>query len=120
MLWPEGMMGRRDPNLAILVGVVLVLGGPGSGRAQVSNELEKHLEELQGEVDDPNLKIENRQRLAMELAATLDRAAQATPTADGRRAYWSEAVRRLDQFRARNPGMPHADRFQFQAAVDHW
>ncbi|MBV8606482.1 MAG: hypothetical protein JO034_03355, partial [Singulisphaera sp.] len=114
------MMGRRDPNLAILVGVVLVLGGPGSGRAQVSNELEKHLEELQGEVDDPNLKIEDRQRLAMELAATLDRAAQAAPTADGRRAYWSEAVRRLDQFRARNPGMPHADRFQFQAAVDHW
>jgi hypothetical protein len=114
------MMRRSDPNLAILVGVVLVLGGPGAGRDQVSNELETRLEELQGEVDDPSLKLEDRQQRAMELAATLDRAAQAAPTADGRRAHWSEAVRRLDQFRARNPGMPHADRFQFQAAVYLW
>ncbi len=113
-------MRRHAASSAILVGVVLVHCGSAASRAQSPDELEVHLAELQSQVDDPNLKIEKRQQIAMEMVATLDRAAQAAPTAEGRRAHWAEAVRRLDQFRERNPEMPQSDAFPFQAAVYLW
>src|SRR5206468_1455435 len=61
-----------------------------------------------------------RERLALEMAATLDRAASSATTAEARRARWAEATEILDRFSARNPGHLQARAFQVQAAVYVW
>ena len=69
---------------------------------------------------DPKVAVEEREALALEMAATLDRAAQAAATLDERLRRWTEAIRLLDEVRAKYPKFPHLARFDFQAAVYQW
>src|SRR4051812_46458926 len=110
---------------AALAVVLLGLAQTGA-RAQAppaaprDDELRIHLQTLQRRVDDPTLDISVRERVALEMAATLDRAAQAAPTAEARRLRWTEAVAGLDRFRAAHPGAPMARASEVQAAVYLW
>src|SRR6185437_5105170 len=71
-------------------------------------------------VEDASLDMGKRERLTMEMASTLDRAAQSAPTAEIRRARWAEAIRVLERFSEKNSQHPQMNQFQFQAAVYAW
>src|SRR3954471_9843862 len=96
------------------------LGSIGARPARADDEMEKHLEDLRRQVEDRTISVVKRERLALEVASTLDRAAQSSPTAEARRARWTEAIGLLDRFGARNPGHPRAHEFSFQSAVYLW
>jgi hypothetical protein len=118
-------MGGRRGRRAVgrwawgLGGWVLVLGG-WLGAAGAGDEVDLHLEEMRQRLRQPGLSLVQRARIAQEMAATLDRAAQATGAVDQRLARWAAAVELLDQFNAQNPGHPQDLQFALQAAVYVW
>src|SRR5262249_55622313 len=79
-----------------------------------------HLESLQRKLDDPLLDLALRERIAQEMAATLDRAAQAAPTPEARRDRWKQAVDVLDRYNKAHPGHALARPFEVQAAGYLW
>lgn len=83
-------------------------------------ELRSHLDSLARQLDDPTADMGARERIAVEMASTLDRAAHSAPTPDARRAFWSEAADVLDQFSKKNVGHPEASAFQVQSSVYVW
>jgi hypothetical protein len=107
-------------KLAILGVLGLATAGALVRAEPTEQELNAHLATLQRQVEDSALDLAKRARLAIEMASTLDRAAQSAPTAETRRARWTEAVRVLDRFNERNPEHAQAKQFQFQAAVYAW
>jgi hypothetical protein len=115
-------MRRRGAVLILLI--LQVCSGPepacGPRRLLADEELDRHLAELRGQINDPKLDVSRREILALELAGTLDRAGQAAGTVEARRTRWTEAVGLLDRFGARNPRHPRASEFAFQAAVYLW
>jgi hypothetical protein len=78
------------------------------------------MEALRRQVEDPTIDVVKRERIALEMAATLDRAAQSEPAAEARRARWTEAIRGLDEFLRRNPRSPRERQLRLQAAVYVW
>jgi hypothetical protein len=88
--------------------------------ARADDELERHLEDLRLQVDDTNIDIGRREMLALEMAATLDRAAQSATTVERRRGRWTEAIQVLDRFGGQNPSHTQSREFNFQAAVYLW
>lgn len=82
--------------------------------------LRGQLEALQRRLDDPTTNIVVRENLAIEMASQLDKAAQASPSAEIRRAHWAEAVSVLDNFRAKNANHALSRQFEVQAAVYLW
>jgi hypothetical protein len=108
---------------------VIVASCLGSGlvRAQApapapprGDELRAHLEALSKQRDDVTLDLGVRERIALEMATTLDRAAATATTANQRRALWSEAAELLDQFSEKNPAHPSERTFRVQASVYLW
>src|SRR3954465_11316615 len=98
--------------LALGLGVGVSAGG--------DDELEMHLESLRPRLEDPRRDLDERERLALEMAATLDRAAQAEASPEGARARWGQAGALLERFNPKNPGHPRATLFAVQAAVYLW
>jgi tetratricopeptide (TPR) repeat protein len=88
--------------------------------AIADDEMERHLDELRRQADDPLTDLKRREDLTLEIAATLDRIGQSAATVETRRARWTEAVQLLDRFESKNPGHPRALEFRFQAAVYLW
>jgi hypothetical protein len=103
----------------LLITLSLALLAHPAGFAQETDELTAHLANVRRQVEDASIPIELRERLAQEMASTLDRAAQSAKTAANRRARWSEAIALLDEFRANNRN-PRSHEFAFQAAVYVW
>lgn len=95
---------------------------PSAVRAQepAPDDLEGHLAARQRQVDDPNLSLEQRAQIALEMSATLDRAAQAATSAEVRRAQWGRAIALLDAFNQKEPVQPDREAFALQAAVYTW
>ena len=83
-------------------------------------DLRAHLETLGKTLDDATVAVGNRERVALDMAATLDRAALSTPNLESRRAYWAEAATTLDTFSERNLGHPMSQSFRVQATVYLW
>jgi tetratricopeptide (TPR) repeat protein len=111
--------------VAIVFGVFLVgTAGfllPGRvGSVRADDEMDRHLEDLRRQAEDPAAEMARREVLILELAATLDRIGQSAGTVEARRARWTEAVRQLDAFEERNPGHPRSPEVRFQAAVYVW
>jgi TolA-binding protein len=79
-----------------------------------------HLAAMRAKVADPARPMADRERLALETAATLDRAAQEAGPIDDRRSHWAEAAAFLDAFNTANPGHPRAEECSLQAAVYLW
>jgi hypothetical protein len=87
---------------------------------QSEQELRAHLATLEKQVENASFDVLRRERLTMEMASTLDRAAQASQDGETRRARWTEAAQVLDRFNERNPEHTQARQFQYQAAVYLW
>lgn len=115
-------MRRRAAILSLIIlGYAFSPVVPGAARPlRADEELEKHLADLRRQVENPATPIAKRERLALEAASTLDRAAQSAPSAASRRGRWAEAIALLDGFRGRNPGHPQERELAFQAAVYLW
>ncbi len=116
------------PGLAAVIVVVLVMGlvvprevqAQPRPQARNDDELQAHLAALGQRLDDPTTDIGVRERLAMEMASTLDRATASVPSAETRRTRWTEAIEVLDRFNAKNEGHLQTRAFQVQAAVYLW
>jgi hypothetical protein len=115
------------PRNALLIGLVLVLewtwfplAADTVRPARADDELERHIDDLRQQCEDPTTSIGRREVLVLEIAATLDRAGQAAATIDARRSRWTEAIQLLDRFETQNPRHPRAREVQFQAAVYLW
>ncbi len=72
------------------------------------------------QIENPTIDLDRREELALEMAATLDRAAQRANDAVVRRQRWSEAIELLDWFLKENPDPPRERQLRFQAAVYRW
>lgn len=92
----------------------------GPPRFPVDPEMEAHLQGLQKTADDPHVDIGARERTVLEIASTLDRAAQSAPGVEVRRARWTAAVEVIDRFLKANPGQSLERALQVQAAVYEW
>ncbi|MDB5352729.1 MAG: hypothetical protein JWN86_3976 [Planctomycetota bacterium] len=88
--------------------------------AQLDGELSGYIAQRRKVMDDPALPIAERETVALEVAATLDRAAWAASAPPARRAAWSEARDVLDGFSSREKGHPRTSLFAFQASVYLW
>jgi hypothetical protein len=95
---------------------ILVLAAPTLG----DEELDKHLLDQRRQAENPNIDIDTRTRVVLEMTGTLDRAGQVAGTPEGRRMRWTEAIQLLDRFGIQNPGNPRAQELKFQAAVYLW
>ncbi|MFO0909440.1 MAG: hypothetical protein U0794_13990 [Isosphaeraceae bacterium] len=83
-------------------------------------ELKAHLQAQQRKIDNPALDVSVRERLVMELAATLDRTAQAAASPEVRRERWTDAIALIDRFNEANPGHAMKSTFEVQAGVYFW
>ncbi len=108
--------------IASLIGWLLptTLNAQAPPRGKADAELRAHLNALGQRLDDLSTDLGVRERLALEMATTLDRAALSSPAPEVRRAYWSEASEILDRFREKNPGHLQSLAFQIQASVYVW
>jgi len=78
------------------------------------------LTELRAALANETLPVEERSRRALDGAALLDQAAQASPHSSARRALWVEAAKLLDEFAQKHPDSEAAPLSRFQAAVYRW
>lgn len=90
------------------------------GQARSDDELDAHLAELKRQVDRPTTPLPRREQLTLQMASTLDRAAQASPSHAVRRECWTRATVVLDEFGREHRGHALAREFQLQAAVYAW
>lgn len=96
----------------------LMLGAP---RLPVAgDEMTDHLERLAAQAKDRSIGLPRREQIVLELAATLDRAAQGAKTPDERNTLWDRAVETLESFSRENPGHAQERSFELQEAVYLW
>ncbi len=88
--------------------------------AQMDPELSGYVASRRKAMDDPARTVAERESVAIDVAATLDRAAWKSANAEVRRAEWAEARAVLDEFSSRNPDHPRSRTFSYQAAVYLW
>lgn len=113
-------MRRRATTFALLAGLWAAWAGIGPARARADDEMDRHLAMLRSQLRDPSLSLAKREETALEMAATLDRAARSAPTAEAKRGRWTEAITLLETFDKDHPGHPQTRPFQFQEAVFSW
>jgi hypothetical protein len=113
-----------ERNSAVIVLLVWVLAAAeicvSAQEVPTDEELSRHLTLVRAQLEDQSLPIARREELALEMAATLDRAAQAAPGTDVRRRRWSDAIELLDWFLKENIGPSRERQLRFQAAVYRW
>lgn len=107
--------------------IILTCGGlwlsASPGRAQApgaGNELSRHLEGMRRQIQDGTIDLSTRATIALEMAATLDRAARSESSVDAKIARWDEAIAVLDDFNAKELSHERAREFELQAGVYRW
>ncbi len=113
-------MARPATFFALLGAGVILLGRAAPAQETPEAEIRAYLDGVQAKMRDPARPLEERQRLALEAAATLDRAAQGLRAAETQRQYWADAAALLDRFQASQPNPARARELAFQAAVYRW
>src|SRR4051794_13162879 len=98
----------------------VVVGAWTSARGQAKDEVDLHLARMRPLLEDAGKSAAERGDLALELAATLDRDAQAAQTVDRARARWNEAAVLLERFLAESPDNPRERSLALQAGVYRW
>ncbi len=101
MQWMTLRLVRLAPALLALLGIV-------ASAAAADDELERYLSQMRERVTDPARPMAQRESLALELAATLDRDAQRAEDVTRRRERWREAAEYLEDFNGRNEDHPRA------------
>ncbi len=84
------------------------------------DELARHLTTIRSQIENVTIDLARREELALEMAGTLDRAAQSATDATMRRRRWSQAIDLLDWFLKENPDPPRQRQVRFQAGVLRW
>ncbi|AGA27304.1 coiled-coil domain-containing protein [Singulisphaera acidiphila] len=113
-------MRRRGTSPTVFLVAWALFVGCDLPWVKADDDLEKHLAALQSQVANHSLGLEKRGQLVLEMAATLDRAAQSASTAQERRKRWTEAITLIDRFDSENQGHSQANQFRFQSAVYLW
>jgi tetratricopeptide (TPR) repeat protein len=103
----------------LFVGFLASLAAIAPASAQ-EDELARHLETMQRRVNDPAVPIADRERTAIEVASTLERAAGTAKTPDARRARLDQAADWLNAFNDKNPGHPEEPDFRRRIARIHF
>ncbi len=107
-------------NHRLALAILFVLGLVGGGGARADEELEKHLASLREQSESPSQPLIRRSQIVMEMAATLDRAAQAAKDPEERRTLWQRAIDTLDKFAKKNPRHANSNQLGAQAAIYLW
>ena len=84
------------------------------------DELARHLTTVRSQIENTTIAIDRREELTLDMAGTLDRAAQTSSNAEVRRHHWSQAVELLDWFLKENPDPPRERQLRFQSGVYRW
>jgi hypothetical protein len=84
------------------------------------DELSQHLTTARAQLANPALDLGRRESLALDMAGTLDRAAQSAADPELRRKRWGEAIELIDQFTRANREAGLERQLRFQAAVFRW
>ncbi len=85
-----------------------------------ADELDTYLASQERLLEDSSIRPADRAGIALEMAASLDRAAGRARTLDERRGRWERAVAILDRFSRANAGLSESRNLQTQAAVFEW
>ena len=97
---------------------LLVIAGSAMAQEPLNDaELSRHLTVVRTQIADVTIDPIRREQMALDMAATLDRAAQAVTDPEVRRHRWALAIDLLDRFSRENPELPLARQLRFQAAV---
>ncbi len=100
---------------------LLVIAGSAMAQEPLNDaELSRHLTVVRTQIADVTIDPIRREQMALDMAATLDRAAQAVTDPEVRRHRWALAIDLLDRFSRENPELPLARQLRFQAAVLRW
>ncbi len=83
-------------------------------------ELERHLSTVREQISGKFLDLSRREDLVLDMAATLDRAAQAATGLEKRLKRWAQAIELFDGFLDENVEPPRAREMRFQAGVFRW
>jgi TolA-binding protein len=105
----------------LFLGVIACSGARGQVPAPPSDEdLSRQLTTVRAQVEDLAIDLARREELVLQMASTLDAAAQNSTLPDARRRRWSDAVELIDWFLKRNADPPRERQLRFQAAVYLW
>ena len=107
---------RRDYRVALVVAAAAMA----QQQPLSDSELSQHLTVVSTQIADTTIDPVRREELALDMAATLDRAAQSAADPEVRRQRWAQAIDLLDRFGRDNPDLPLARQLRFQAAVFRW
>jgi hypothetical protein len=83
-------------------------------------ELKQTVTILRAQIEDRTIELSQRESIALELAATLDRAAQNARNPESQRKDLQQAILVLDDFNRKNESHPLRRQFQLQSAVYRW
>lgn len=86
----------------------------------LDDETAQYIASMKERLDDRSIDVDARESLALETAATLDRAARAEPSLAGKLARWDVAVELLDDFDRKDEDHPRRREFGLQSAVYRW
>jgi hypothetical protein len=103
-----------------LSGLLIVVSSAAAQERMDNDELSRHLTTVRSQIENTSLDLSRREELALEMAGTLDRAAQASTDPEVRRRHWSEAIELLDWFLKQNPDPPRERQVRFQAGLYRW
>jgi hypothetical protein len=100
---------------------MLIIAAAGVGQQPLDDaELSRHLTVVRTQIADLSIDPVRREQLVFDMAATLDRAAQAVTDPEKRRQRWALAIDLIDRFSRENADLPLARQLRFQAAVFRW
>jgi hypothetical protein len=102
--------------VGLSIGIVPVLGQEPDG----DQELSQHLTTVRSQIENSTIDLDRREEMALEMSATLDRAAQRAQNPLRRRRLWSDAIDLLDAFLKANSDLPRERQLRFQASVLRW
>lgn len=115
---PRVFRGRGGaPSLFLLILTAVAVGGQAP---PLDGELRAYLAEMQGRIHDSGREVGERQRLALEAARALDRAAAEMGPLSERWAAWSEAAQLLETVPEPLLAGSRGDEIRYQAAVLRW
>jgi tetratricopeptide (TPR) repeat protein len=80
-------------------------------------ELSQHLTVVRTQIADVTIDPVRREQLALDMAATLDRAAYSIANGEVRRQRWAQSIDLLDRFNHEHPNLPQSRQVRFWAAV---
>ncbi|WP_337177244.1 hypothetical protein [Paludisphaera sp.] len=86
----------------------------------LDDETARYIASMKGRLEDRSIDVDSRETMALEVAASLDRAARAAPSLPDRLARWDAAIELLDDFDGKDADHPRRREFGLQAAVYRW